>query len=276
MSLRQYFRPKSHKRNHLSAEEKEKLMLTRIFERIPRKKRTSYSYRRLDSKRCASVSKKTLQEEKDVILNRTLSNVPRRKRTRYYEYILPKDPQASPKSPEAPNPPSIPRQNIKTPEWLIQVMRSIDGAEDPKLIIEKKLDLNDVDTNQNRLSIPINNVIQHDFLTLDESRIIDDDDITTNEGKMGVGAILVDQRTTKWNVGFKQWVLTTTSGRSYWSFVLRGEWSGVVVANGLKAGDRINLWSFRCRGILFFALVPPVSSTVSVKGVFGNVKASLK
>ena len=30
----------------------------------------------------------------------------------------------------------------------------------------------------------------------------------------------------------------------------------VVKANGLKDGDNITLWSFRCRGVLCFALVP--------------------
>ncbi|KAL1200352.1 B3 domain-containing protein [Cardamine amara subsp. amara] len=264
MSLRQYFIPN---KNLLSAEEREKRVMQRIFDHIPRRKRTPYSYRRNTrnggAKRFAFVPKKTVQEDKDVILKRILSNVPRKKRTTDYEYVPPKDPpQARPKpSPkplqESPKPPSRPRQII-TPEWLIQVMRGMDGAEDPKLIIlEKTLDVNDVDSHQNRLSIPINSVIQNDFLTLDESRIIDDDDITTNQGKMGVGAFLVDQRTIQWSVGFKQWFMKTKSGRSYWSFVLRGEWSDAVIANGLKAGDKISLWSFRCRGILFFALVPP-------------------
>lgn len=134
----------------------------------------------------------------------------------------------------------------------------MNGADDPRLIIEKTLDSNDVDPRQNRLSVPINSVIQNDFLTLDEARLIDDDDIT-NQGKLGVGAFLVDQLTKKWNVGLKQWFMTTESRSSYWSFVLRGEWSNVVETNGLKEGDNISLWSFRSSEILCFALVPPTS-----------------
>ncbi|XP_010457706.1 PREDICTED: B3 domain-containing protein At1g05920-like [Camelina sativa] len=190
----------------------------------------------------ASVPKTTVPEDKDVILMRILSNVPRRRRTTY-EYVPPQTITNTP------------------PEWLVQVMSRMEGTHDPKLIIEKTLDLNDVDPCQNRLSIPINNVIQNDFLTLDEARMIDDDDIT-NEGNMCVGAFLVDQRTKKWNVGFKQWFMTTSSGSSYWSFVLRGEWSNVVETNGLKQGDKISLWSFRSSEILCFALVPPTSSVV--------------
>lgn len=137
-------------------------------------------------------------------------------------------------------------------------MSRMNGADDPRLIIEKTLDSNDVDSRQNRLSVPINSVIQNDFLTLDEARLIDDDDIT-NQGKLGVGAFLVDQLTKKWNVGLKQWFMTTESRSSYWSFVLRGEWSNVVETNGLKEGDNISLWSFRSSEILCFALVPPTS-----------------
>lgn len=133
-------------------------------------------------------------------------------------------------------------------------MSRMNGADDPRLIIEKTLDSNDVDPRQNRLSVPINSVIQNDFLTLDEARLIDDDDIT-NQGKLGVGAFLVDQLTKKWNVGLKQWFMTTESRSSYWSFVLRGEWSNVVETNGLKEGDNISLWSFRSSEILCFALV---------------------
>lgn len=137
-------------------------------------------------------------------------------------------------------------------------MSRMNGADDPRLIIEKTLDSNDVDPRQNRLSVPINSVIQNDFLTLDEARLIDDDDIT-NQGKLGVGAFLVDQLTKKWNEGLKQWFMTTESRSSYWSFVLRGEWSNVVETNGLKEGDNISLWSFRSSEILCFALVPPTS-----------------
>ncbi|EFH65836.1 hypothetical protein ARALYDRAFT_311675 [Arabidopsis lyrata subsp. lyrata] len=217
----------------------------RFFDRVPKGKREGHAYLRKDPEPQVASVPKTVPEDKDVILDRILSNVPRRKKTTSYEYVRPKDPQEPIKTPEA-------------PEWLVQVMN---GADDPKLVIVKTLDSNDVDPLQNRLSIPINSVIQNDFLTLDESRLIDDDDIT-NQGNMGVASFLMDQRSKKWNVGFKQWFMTTDSGSSYWSFVLRGEWSNVVKTNGLKEGDKISLWSFRSNEILCFALVPPTSSVV--------------
>ncbi|KAL9305161.1 B3 domain-containing protein [Arabidopsis thaliana] len=213
----------------------------RIFDHVPRGTREPHAYLRNDPAPQVASVPKSVPEEKDVILDRILSNVPRRKKTTSYEFVPPKHPQE--------------------PQWLLQVMSRMNGAGDPKLIIEKTLDSNDVDPRQNRLSIPINSVIQNDFLTLDESRLIDEDEIT-NEGNMGVAAFLVDQLTKKWNMGFKQWFMTTDSGSSYWSFVLRGEWSNIVETNGLKEGDKISLWSFRSNEILCFALVPPTSSVV--------------
>ncbi|EOA39043.1 hypothetical protein CARUB_v10011639mg [Capsella rubella] len=186
-------------------------ILDRIFDHVPRRKRTCYEFLRKDTEQhLPSVP----QEDKDAILKR---NIPKGRKTTSCEDKTP-------------------------PEWLAQVMSRMKGAGDPKLIIEKTLDLNDVDPLLNRLSIPISDVIQNDFLTLDESRMIDDDDIT-NQGNMGVAAYM-----------------KTSSGRSYWSFVLRGEWSNAVETNGLKQGDNISLWSFRSSEILCFALVHLTSS----------------
>ncbi|ESQ49671.1 hypothetical protein EUTSA_v10022269mg [Eutrema salsugineum] len=74
------------------------------------------------------------------------------------------------------------------------------------LLIEKTLDENDVDPSQNRLLIPFKILKRHDFLTSDEMKILGDDSIN-NEGRMGVGAFLVDQRTSQWNVVLKKCVL---------------------------------------------------------------------
>ncbi|CAG7891048.1 unnamed protein product, partial [Brassica rapa] len=44
-----------------------------------------------------------------------------------------------------------------------------------------------------------------------------------------------------------------------WNYALVCGWNDVVKANGLKDGDNISLWSFRCRGVLCFALVPKLA-----------------
>ncbi|CAH8261803.1 unnamed protein product [Arabidopsis lyrata] len=86
----------------------------------------------------------------------------------------------------------------ETPEWLVKVMRDMKEVKDAKLIFEKTLFVTDVNPTQNRLSMPFNNLIRNDFLTSVESIIINED--INNNKKIGVGVILVDQRSEKWGV----------------------------------------------------------------------------
>ncbi|XP_056851250.1 putative B3 domain-containing protein At3g24850 isoform X2 [Raphanus sativus] len=136
-----------------------------------------------------------------------------------------------------------------TPDWMLQLMRDTKGAQDPMLIFEKTLFETDVKPSQSRLSIPFHKLIRNDFLTPAESRIIEED--INNREKMGLGAVLVDQGTKKWGVFLKRWEMNGS-----WNYALVCGWNDVVKANGLKYGDSISLWSFRCRGVLCFALVP--------------------
>ncbi|XP_019090960.1 PREDICTED: B3 domain-containing protein At3g25182-like [Camelina sativa] len=138
----------------------------------------------------------------------------------------------------------------RTTRWLIQVMRDMNG-EVPKLICEKTLIVADVNPKKSRLSIPFNLLIRNDFLTAVESRIIEED--INKDENIGVGALLVDQRTKIWGVILKKCDMKNGS----WDYSLVCGWDDVVKANGFKHGDYISLWSFRCRGILCFALVPP-------------------
>ncbi|KAG7626491.1 putative B3 domain-containing protein [Arabidopsis thaliana] len=145
-----------------------------------------------------------------------------------------------------------------TPKWLVKVMRDMKEAKDAKLIFEKTLFVTDINPTQNRLSMPFNNLLQNDFLTSVESRIIKED--INNNKKIGVGAILVDQRSVKWGVMLKRWELKKESGKGSWNYNLICGWNDVVEANGLKEGDNISVWSFRCRGVLCFAMEQSSSS----------------
>ncbi|CAN6920314.1 unnamed protein product, partial [Brassica oleracea] len=137
-----------------------------------------------------------------------------------------------------------------TPDWVVQLMRNTKGAADPMLIFEKTLFETDVKPSQSRLSIPFHKLIRNDFLIPAESRIIVED--ISNREKMGLGAVLVDQGIKKWGgVFLKRWEMSGS-----WNYALVCGWNDVVKANGLKDGDSISLWSFRCRGVLCFALVP--------------------
>ncbi|KAL1194245.1 putative B3 domain-containing protein [Cardamine amara subsp. amara] len=148
----------------------------------------------------------------------------------------------------------------ETPEWLVQIMRDMKGAEDAKLIFEKTLFTTDVNPTQNRLSMPFNNLLRSDFLAPVESRIINED--INNNKKIGVGAILVDQRCEKWGVMLKRWEMKKERGKGSWNYNLICGWNDVVKANGLKDGDDISLWSFRCCGLLCFAMEQSSSSLV--------------
>ncbi|KAF8057207.1 hypothetical protein N665_1263s0005 [Sinapis alba] len=141
-----------------------------------------------------------------------------------------------------------------TPQWIRRLKKDMKIVDDPILFAEKPLDLNDVDPVQNRLSIPFHILKRNDFLTCDEGKILGDQGIN-NGGRIGVAAFLVDQRTKQWTVVLKKWVrMCEDSGKVLQSYLLCGEWTDVVEANGLREEDKISLWSFRLNGFLFFAL----------------------
>ena len=105
----------------------------------------------------------------------------------------------------------------------------------------------DVKPSQGRLSIPFHKLIQNDFLTTPvESRIT-----STAKKKWCLGVVLVDQGTKKRGMFLRRWEMNGS-----WNYALVCGWNDVVKANGLKDGDNISLWSFRCRGVLCFAFAP--------------------
>ncbi|VVA90135.1 unnamed protein product [Arabis nemorensis] len=109
--------------------------------------------------------------------------------------------------------------------------------------------------------MPFNHLIRNDFLTPVESQIIEED--IKNDNKTGVGAILVDQMSKKYGVMLKRWEMKKETGRGSWNYSLTCGWNDVVKANGLKANDYVSVWSFRCRGVLCFALVPAMEQSSS-------------
>ncbi|CAN8295387.1 unnamed protein product [Cochlearia groenlandica] len=145
--------------------------------------------------------------------------------------------------------------NTATPKWLLRLMKDMNTTttteDDPILVTQKPLDLNDVDPIQNNLTIPFSSLLRNDFLTFQECQITEN---IHNDETMGVGAIIVDQRTKQWTVVLKKRVVKGDSWVSSRSYLLGGEWSDIVKANSLRDDDNISLWSFRRRGILFFAL----------------------
>ncbi|XP_024016187.1 B3 domain-containing protein At3g25182-like [Eutrema salsugineum] len=153
----------------------------------------------------------------------------------------------------------------ETPEWLTQFMKDTNETvvkwgerTDLSLIFERTLFKTDVNPAECRLSMPFNELIRKDFLTPVESRIIEED--INNVKKIGIGAILVDQRNVKWGVMLKRWEMKKDSGKGSWNYALTCGWNEIVKANGLEQGHDISIWSFRWGGLLCFALVTPPPS----------------
>ncbi|XP_056864381.1 B3 domain-containing protein At1g05920-like [Raphanus sativus] len=206
-------------------------------------------------------SKTVKDEEKEKSMRRIFHLFPKRKRS----LRVPSKKTLSPPHVSSSILPIKKRPVLYTttpPKWIRRLKKDMNIADDPILIAGKPLDLNDVDPDLNRLSIPSQTLQRNDFLTSDEGRILGDEGVD-NDGRMGLPAFLVDQRTKRWNVVLKKWVRTCDSGKVLQNFLLSGDWSGVVEANGLKEEDNVSLWFFRLNGFLFFALdlkVTPLTS----------------
>ncbi|XP_010446025.1 PREDICTED: B3 domain-containing protein At5g38500-like [Camelina sativa] len=139
------------------------------------------------------------------------------------------------------------RTDTDAPEWIFQVMRRMRAdAANPLLIFERCLTPTDVKSAQSRLLMPFQQLIRDEFLTPGESRAIDE--------TIGVGTILVNQRCEKWGLRFKLWPMEKETGHGTLNYALNWGWNDVVKGNNLNAKDKISLWTFRCRGVLCFAL----------------------
>ncbi|XP_010450903.1 PREDICTED: B3 domain-containing protein At5g38500-like [Camelina sativa] len=148
------------------------------------------------------------------------------------------------------------RTDTDAPEWIFQVMRRMRAdAANPLLIFERGLTPTDVKSSQCRLLIPCQQLIRDDFLTPGEYRAINKEEyIENDDDTIGVGTILVNQGCEEWGLRFKLWPMEKETGLGTLNYALNWAWNDVVKGNNLKAGDKISLWTFRCRGVLCFAL----------------------
>lgn len=159
-----------------------------------------------------------------------------------------------------------------TPEWLLKLMTKKNGAE-LKKIIEKELSATDVRQSHDRLSMPCSNIIDLEFLSPIEQRIIEEDE--GNKRKTGVDAKLVvklvDSDVLKeFDVNLRRWKMSKESGSHTFVYNLIS-WKQVVEGEGscgLKKSDKISLWSFHSDGKLYFALatLPPPAPPSSDSG----------
>ncbi|KAJ1389550.1 hypothetical protein SESBI_38167 [Sesbania bispinosa] len=123
-----------------------------------------------------------------------------------------------------------------------------------KLVIQKKLFKSDLNSNNGRFSIPIQQ-IQHDardFLLEREEHYLT---VREGEGKIqklaGISVSVLDPSLKLYNMCFKKWKMEHTQVHN-----ITSGWNNLVRNNSLKANVTVQLWSFRSNNNrLCFALV---------------------
>ncbi|GAB2219293.1 hypothetical protein Droror1_Dr00006928 [Drosera rotundifolia] len=138
-------------------------------------------------------------------------------------------------------PPDLP-DNFKTRVTLL-------GGRDPVLVIQKYVYKTDVNTYENRLSLP-KNQIRVDFLTDEEKAMMEYQMINFNKYRReGLPVKVVDMWMMVHDMILKKWgERKNKNGETCWSFALISRWNEVAETNGLVVGDVIQLWAFRFDG----------------------------
>ncbi|CAI9088387.1 OLC1v1022696C1 [Oldenlandia corymbosa var. corymbosa] len=131
------------------------------------------------------------------------------------------------------------------PEKFMTKIRQLGYSEDPVLVIQKELFTTDIKEGNQRLSIPVNQVISKGFLTDKEKDMLGDRNLNGS-----IKSILIDDHLTEWEIPLKRWAMSKSG-----QYVLIAPWNKVVKENGLRVGVRIQVWSFRMNGQMYFVLV---------------------
>ncbi|XP_012827442.1 PREDICTED: B3 domain-containing protein At1g05920-like [Erythranthe guttata] len=144
------------------------------------------------------------------------------------------------------------------PEEFKEVIRRLaqggKRVSEEKLVIEKGLFKTDLAKGNNRLSIPFTQVLDHTFLTDEETHFL-----TTRDGnnKMNFKEVTIIEPSLELEkVKLCRWDMNKANGKNTSSnYVLNGAWSNVAQRNHLEPDDVVQLWSFRIDQELHLALV---------------------
>ncbi|XP_015064682.1 putative B3 domain-containing protein At5g35780 [Solanum pennellii] len=118
-----------------------------------------------------------------------------------------------------------------------------------KLVIQKVLYDTDLNYKQMRLSIPINQVENTDFLTPQQKMVLETRDIVSNK-KSKIQFNLIEPSLEKTKIHLAKWDMSNSS-----NYVLLNGWMQVVERNILKSGMVVQLWSFNQDLVPWLALV---------------------
>ncbi|KAH6780889.1 hypothetical protein C2S52_012126 [Perilla frutescens var. hirtella] len=134
------------------------------------------------------------------------------------------------------------------------------------LVIQKCLFYTDVNPSHNRLSIRMSQIMRDDFLTDDEKRRLNEDkerkkfnDYEDKERKKKNFMVvkIIEPSLKLETVKFCRWDMPKKGncGRTSSSYVINGNWSAIMMRNGLRKEMGVQLWCFRIDQKLCFALV---------------------
>ncbi|EYU19176.1 hypothetical protein MIMGU_mgv1a021365mg, partial [Erythranthe guttata] len=148
-------------------------------------------------------------------------------------------------------PPPLPEEY----KMVIQeIGRGRNITEEMKLVIQKGLFETDLAKANNRLSIPFTQVLDHSFLTDEETHFL-----TTRDGnnKMKFKEVtIIEPSLERDKVKLSRWDMNKANGKNTSSnYVINGAWRHVAERNNLKPGNVVQLWSFRIDHELYLALV---------------------
>ncbi|XP_023550644.1 B3 domain-containing protein At2g31420-like [Cucurbita pepo subsp. pepo] len=127
--------------------------------------------------------------------------------------------------------PSIPEMSDGMRERIVEM-----GGREIHLVIQKQVQHTNISKNHGRLSLPINK-LRFDFTTEEERRLLNEHE---NKNKKGMDVLIIDDVGREKSICLKKWKIGSSD-----TYCLMTQWNALVEETALKAGEHIQLWSFR-------------------------------
>lgn len=166
------------------------------------------------------------------------------------------------------------------PEFIMDKIRNGNGS-DVKLVIQKKLTPTDLESGQNRISLPFSALNRRDFLTMKEQEYLNGrrtdaegkksenaeqrrkkkerrPDRNKIKNKNGIHVVFIEPNGDRnLELVFKRWDMPKNGGRNVSSmYLFNGKWKDVYKKHNLDPCMIVQVWSFRYNGgELGFAMV---------------------
>ncbi|RZC29490.1 B3 domain-containing protein At2g31720-like [Glycine soja] len=123
------------------------------------------------------------------------------------------------------------------------------SGHDLKYLMHKRLFWSDVKPNNNRLSMPINEIMC-EFLTQAEIEKLDERNGSNRKGRLvGLELTVLDPCLREFTLPLKKWSMQRTD-----TYNLVTDWNSIVSTNEFEEGQELQIWSFRVDNKLYLLL----------------------